>query len=604
MPCNKKKRKNIDKRNSVLDFDGIQFESNRSFDRSNEHTSAFKKILIEFFDASTIHGIKYIRGRPLHEKLWWLTIFCISICICFFQIWSIYIKWKENPVIISIDQKFTSVGEIPFPAVTICGRFALGNETQFEYGVTLNEILEDQILTIDTDLFDLFELTSEICFEKMAVSIRKNISANFKARERQTSIELLESLFKTNISDFVKKCSGIKSIGKWPCKKGLSKILTRHGVCFTFNMLRKTEIFHNNINIYFEDSQINSSGWNSETGYDSNSPFVKNGTKEDYPYRIFTVGKKLQAMIKKYRTTWSNGVQCLNQIRIFVHHPQDFPWEIENSFSYEYGDKINTIAVTPELLVSSSELKQKTTPSQRNCFFENERPLKFFKQYSKSNCELECLTNITLSECGCVLFWMPHFNRSSVCGIKDYKCYTKIATRLLNLNIASASFDVLNKHDIPFKCNCLTGCNSITYIAEKKGSESQYNMIDETEEEEEEEIQPIYVGDGFQSRGAAAAPPFYFNSQIPISTSTKKLPQKKYVDPENFEYLSLKVEFKKAQIMSYKRIAPYQISDFIANCGGLLGLFMGISLLSVVEIIYFFTFRFISALHIVRNINT
>lgn len=31
--------------------------------------------------------------------------------------------------------------------------------------------------------------------------------------------------------------------------------------------------------------------------------------------------------------------------------------------------------------------------------------------------------------------------------------------------------------------------------------------------------------------------------------------------------------------------------DFVSSCGGLLGLFMGVSVLSVVELIYFFTLR-------------
>lgn len=33
------------------------------------------------------------------------------------------------------------------------------------------------------------------------------------------------------------------------------------------------------------------------------------------------------------------------------------------------------------------------------------------------------------------------------------------------------------------------------------------------------------------------------------------------------------------------------LSDFVASCGGLLGLFMGISVLSIVEMVYFLTLR-------------
>ena len=45
--------------------------------------------------------------------------------------------------------------------------------------------------------------------------------------------------------------------------------------------------------------------------------------------------------------------------------------------------------------------------------------------------------------------------------------------------------------------------------------------------------------------------------------------------------------------VAYKRYETYGRVALLSNIGGLLGLFLGISLLSVIEIIYFFTLRFI-----------
>jgi hypothetical protein len=44
---------------------------------------------------------------------------------------------------------------------------------------------------------------------------------------------------------------------------------------------------------------------------------------------------------------------------------------------------------------------------RRQCYIAGERQLKFFKIYTKSNCELECLTNLTLRYCNCSAFFMP-----------------------------------------------------------------------------------------------------------------------------------------------------------------------------------------------------
>lgn len=53
----------------------------------------------------------------------------------------------------------------------------------------------------------------------------------------------------------------------------------------------------------------------------------------------------------------------------------------------------------------------------------------------------------------------------------------------------------------------------------------------------------------------------------------------------------LTVYFKDKQFISTRRSELYGPTDILANCGGLLGLFMGMSVLSIVEMIYHCTLR-------------
>lgn len=53
----------------------------------------------------------------------------------------------------------------------------------------------------------------------------------------------------------------------------------------------------------------------------------------------------------------------------------------------------------------------------------------------------------------------------------------------------------------------------------------------------------------------------------------------------------MRIFFNKKQFISSKRSKLYGQTELLANFGGLLGFFLGISLLSFVEIIYFFTLR-------------
>lgn len=53
----------------------------------------------------------------------------------------------------------------------------------------------------------------------------------------------------------------------------------------------------------------------------------------------------------------------------------------------------------------------------------------------------------------------------------------------------------------------------------------------------------------------------------------------------------LQVFFKSNQFITSERNELYGPTDFAANVGGLLGLFTGFSVLSLVELIYFLTLR-------------
>jgi acid-sensing ion channel, other len=58
------------------------------------------------------------------------------------------------------------------------------------------------------------------------------------------------------------------------------------------------------------------------------------------------------------------------------------------------------------------------------------------------------------------------------------------------------------------------------------------------------------------------------------------------------------VYFDKDEYVAYKRYPSHGTVSLLSNIGGVLGLFLGISVLSIVEMIYFFTLRFIANLWI------
>lgn len=57
------------------------------------------------------------------------------------------------------------------------------------------------------------------------------------------------------------------------------------------------------------------------------------------------------------------------------------------------------------------------------------------------------------------------------------------------------------------------------------------------------------------------------------------------------EFSRLNVIFKETEFIPLKRFESYTMIDFFADCGGLIGLFSGASIISIVELIYFCTLR-------------
>ena len=72
--------------------------------------------------SSSAHGLSYIAedGRLLIERILWIFVTTLAISFTTFQTTHLYIQWKDDPVITSLDTVALSIEEIEFPAVTIC----------------------------------------------------------------------------------------------------------------------------------------------------------------------------------------------------------------------------------------------------------------------------------------------------------------------------------------------------------------------------------------------------------------------------------------------------------------------------------------------------
>lgn len=100
----------------------------------------------------------------------------------------------------------------------------------------------------------------------------------------------------------------------------------------------------------------------------------------------------------------NNSYQPLHGWRMIIHNTNEFPFRTGQHLLHKKDEGL-FILYTPTLTAIDNALK-KWQPEQRNCFMENEKSLKYFRIYTQSNCEHECLSDAMLQLCGCVSFYM------------------------------------------------------------------------------------------------------------------------------------------------------------------------------------------------------
>jgi hypothetical protein len=81
--------------------------------------------------------------------------------------------------------------------------------------------------------------------------------------------------------------------------------------------------------------------------------------------------------------------------------------------------------------------------------------------------------------------------------------------------------------------------------------------------------------------------------KVEINTQHFKTSVVNFSELERFIYREAVFEFKfkDVDVVPLRRYQPFTVSEFLAQSGGMMGLFAGISALSIIELFYFLTLR-------------
>ncbi|CAD7087698.1 unnamed protein product [Hermetia illucens] len=204
------------------------------------------------------------------------------------------------------------------------------------------------------------------------------------------------------------------------------------------------------------------------------------------------------------------------------------------NYGYLLSAGLETHVVIHPTLHNAANNIRRIRKAARHCLFADEVKLKFYRTYTKGNCELECESDRMEHECGCVTYYLPRSSKNTVvCGLKDFECVRRVqyaSESLLDEDTSCA--------------RCVPGCVSLNYLPVISGTEllKEDFILKENFSNPDINIEELAVIHFF----------YEFNS---FRARTKE------------EFLGF--------------------ADFLANSGGILGLFLGFSMLSVIELLYF-----------------
>ncbi|XP_055840691.1 pickpocket protein 28-like [Episyrphus balteatus] len=468
-------------------------------------------------------------SAPKFEIIWLIALI-FSIISCGYLISIIWYKRDNEPVIVTLDGRLTPIWEIPFPTITICPEIKTYSKIINFTKIANKEFGDIEKFTEDHHYFS--EVVSQTC----QLLSKKSIPPFFDLIPNSSNLIQVMSNAAPKLDDVFLQCHWTKNIRD--CNEMFVPVLTEQGICFAFNSIKLThyltELYDSRQKDFFTDNATINLDWDLQNGYTKEKLF----NLEAFPFHTPGDMESVKVILIDKKGDEDHKCRVSSQgFKLILRVPGDEPQMSKKFVNVPFDQKVS-LTIKSQIMTTSEGLRH-YSPERRQCYYQNERYLRFFTVYTQANCEMECQANTSLFRCGCVKFSMPKKSGHAVCGIKNAECFEDITKNFGKWKFMSKS-NIYGSDNEERTCidSCLPTCFDIKYKAE-------------------------------------------IEHQVPYDHN--------YTQDTRLTEITIK--FEDDVINGLTRSELYSTIDFIANCGGLLGLFMGVSVLSVFEILYFFTIR-------------
>ncbi|XP_050073010.1 pickpocket protein 11-like [Anopheles maculipalpis] len=268
------------------------------------------------------------------------------------------------------------------------------------------------------------------------------------------------------------------------------------------------------------------------------------------PKRLSGAGRHvgLSILIDVEPDTYMAPTKSYYGAEVYIHDSGDFPSDADFEHVAQPGWDV-IMSVIPIPIESSSTMSQ-VSANMRKCFLPEESNAQSKEKFNLNGCMAECRLRTILRLCNCVPFYYADLHiaegrEQDMCALKHVSCLHYFRRYFYSLR----SDDTLDTdlHDVEFgmDCECKPPCSILNYNVQTIASQRK----------------------------------------------SKKFMSSNYGGRNVSMYATLNVHFKDIYCVKYKRDAYMTWDSLVATFGGIFGLCMGGSVLSIVELVYYFTIK-------------
>ena len=457
-------------------------------------------------------------------------------------------------------------------------------------------------------LDSVFVQAKKILAEESALKSRASYNQNFRSMNLQKSYKsLFEILWYSQLPCFDVQGVTSTSLGQYgmlkhcnwqgvdvPCSKIFETFPTDQGMCCTFNMEAADKMFkdsqYQDMVAFMQERDRNMSF--DTTNYEFEDPIPEAGRT-----------KGLSLILDAHSDMVSGGTvsQDFDGFFAIIDGRNQFPTTTRKSVLLRPGHE-NIVAINAVDVKGGKSIKG-IPVDKRNCFFPEDKVMKLHQEYSQANCILECQIDFALSQmnlsdpCLPWYFPIPKDNSSRLCDPWE-----------------AADFRTNMKKTPSMTCDfCLPDCNTTMYTASVTAApfrKCDYKNLGVSKLcSFDTKLSPPIWGQQVLSQYIdelpTGVPPYISNivstnrrnfadakaSGKPVFTAETN--NKPTYDAYEKDIAMVTFFFESTTALQYSRELRMTPVGFISQVGGLMGLCLGVSFISLIEMVYWFTIRFL-----------